>query len=81
MHICLPADESNQKVTYGQDDAYGLVIAPNGNHRVWRSAFPGGQGDRVAGQDISSPLEIRLFSGIDLRGGGPYVEFHTPLLE
>jgi hypothetical protein len=59
MHICLPADESNQEVTYEiQDDAYGLVIAADGNHRVWRGAFPGGQRDPVAGQGISCPLEI-----------------------
>ena len=50
MHICLPADESNQEVTYEiQDDAYGLVIAADCNHRVWRSDFPGGQRDPVAG--------------------------------
>jgi TPR repeat protein len=58
MHICLPADESIKEVTHElQDDAYGLVIAADGNHRVWRGAFPGGQGDPVVGQDISCPLE------------------------
>lgn len=44
------ADESKLKVTYEiQDDAYGLVIAADGNHWVWRGAFPGGQRDPVAG--------------------------------
>jgi len=53
MHICLPADESNPEVTYAiQDDGEGLVIAADGNHCVWRGAFPGGQGDPVAGQGI-----------------------------
>jgi len=57
MHICLPADESNQEVTYeNQDDAYGLVIAAVCNHWVWRRAFPGGQRDPVAG-GLLSPVQ------------------------
>ena len=71
MHICLPADESNQKVTYGQDDAYGLVIAADGNHRVWRGAFPGGQGDRVVSQDISYPLEIEACKPVTRQSQAP----------
>jgi len=48
MHNCLPADESNREVTYEiQDDAYGLVIAADCNHWVWRGTFPGGQVDPV----------------------------------
>ena len=48
IHICLPADESNQEVTYEiQDDADGLVIAADCNHWVWPGAFPGGQVDPV----------------------------------
>ena len=66
MHICLPADESNQEVTYEiQDDAYGLVIAADGNHRVWRGAFPGGQRDPVVGKGSSYPLEAETTFGFD----------------
>ena len=57
MHIGLPADESDQEVTYeNQDDAFVLVIAADCNHRFWRGAFPGGRRDPIAGQDILHPL-------------------------
>ena len=50
IHICLPADESKQEVTYEtQDDAVGLVVAPDCNHWVWPGAFPGCQVGPVVG--------------------------------
>ena len=56
MHISLPADESNQEVTYEiQDDADGLVIAADCNHWVWPVAFHGGIVDPVVGEGISYP--------------------------
>jgi hypothetical protein len=65
MHICLPADESNKEVTYEiQDDADGLGIAADCNHWVWPGAFHGAKVDPIAGQDISTPLEIESRAGI-----------------
>ena len=61
MHICPPADESNKEVTYEiEDDAYVLVIAADGNHWVWRGAFPGGQRNPVGGSGhIMAPTTRR----------------------
>jgi len=72
MHISLPADESNQEVAHElQDDAYGLVIASDGNHRVWRDPFPGGQGDPLAGRDISCPPGIETCHPVTRRSQAP----------
>ena len=66
IHTCLPADESDQEVTYEiQDDAYCLVIAAHCNHWVWRCAFPGGQRDPVVGKGTSYPLEAETTFGFD----------------
>ena len=72
MHICFLADESIQEVTCEiQDDADGLDIAADCNHRVWPGAIPGGQVDPVIGQDISNPAGIEACKPVTRRLQAP----------